>query len=137
MPKAGEDAANAGSRAGFTLLMGDGSGIREREGALRALQGRCYMSAVMPLGAICVGRSSNRTVVPDTVNSIVNVLLYVLDCSRLRELAHITRLGVVCCLRPPPVGFADSPRQRGASAVCLLLTAYCFLVSAVNTGPPP
>ena len=80
MPKAGEDAANAGSRAGFTLLMGDGSGIREREGALRALQGRLEISAGIPFG------------------------------TRLRELAHITRLGVVCCLRPPPVGFADSPR---------------------------
>ena len=48
MPKAGEDAANAGSRAGFTLLMGDGSGIREREGALRALQGRLEISAGIP-----------------------------------------------------------------------------------------
>ena len=52
MPKAGEDAANAGSRAGFTLLMGDGSGICEREGALRALQGRLEISAGIPFGTV-------------------------------------------------------------------------------------
>ena len=32
---------------------------------------------------------------------------------RLRELAHITRLGVVCCLRPPPVGFQSTSPPAG------------------------
>ena len=52
VPKAGEDAANAGSRAGFALFVGDGSGIGEREGALRALQGQLEISAGIPFGTV-------------------------------------------------------------------------------------
>ena len=95
--------------------------LRNKEDGVpgKSLHLRKLISAGIPFGT--VARKSelhcsfiDRTVVPDTVNSIVNVLLYVLDCSRLRELAHITRLGVVCCFETTPQSaLPTAPRQRG------------------------
>lgn len=52
MPKAGEGAANTGSCAGFTLLMGNGSSVRECESALHTLQSRLETSAGVPFDTV-------------------------------------------------------------------------------------